>query len=95
MIRFIDLDDQITEGDNEFAFYDTVTDRFVEIFGSVTWPTVRALYNDVCASMGKDPETMPNKDIDFYMQFQRYFSLVPIEKWDKYCVTDLSRTNEH
>lgn len=29
MIRFVNIKDQITEGAIEFAWYDTVTDRFI------------------------------------------------------------------
>jgi len=47
MIRFIDLGTQICHPDDddpipEFAFYDTVTDRFLEIEGTQTW----ASWND-------------------------------------------------
>ncbi len=36
MIRFIDLKEQITD-DFEFAWYDTILDRFLEFSGSQTW----------------------------------------------------------
>lgn len=39
MIRFVDLRGQDTGG-GRFAFYDTITDRFVEDdYGAVTWNT--------------------------------------------------------
>jgi hypothetical protein len=31
MIRFINIGDQITQESNDFAFYDTVTDEFLEL----------------------------------------------------------------
>ena len=37
MIRFIDLGDQILEGEPEFAWYTTITDTFIEIGGNQTW----------------------------------------------------------
>lgn len=33
MIRFIDIGDQILEGENHFAWFDTVTDTFIEFNG--------------------------------------------------------------
>jgi len=46
MIRFIDLSGQITEEGKEFAFYDTVTDRFIEIGGDQIWEN----FNEVVES---------------------------------------------
>lgn len=37
MKRFIDLGDQIDEGTKEFAWYDTILDRFEEFSGEQTW----------------------------------------------------------
>ena len=37
MIRFIDLGDQILEGMREFAWFDTVVDRFIEFNGTHVW----------------------------------------------------------
>jgi len=37
MIRFIDLGDQILEGEPQFAWFDTITDRFIELGGTQTW----------------------------------------------------------
>lgn len=46
MIRFINLKDQITEGANEFAFYDTVTDSFCWFSGSQRWSSVEEFKQD-------------------------------------------------
>jgi len=46
MIRFIDLTNQITEGTKEFAFYDTVTDKFVLFSGCQTWETIENFKQD-------------------------------------------------
>jgi len=39
MIRFIDLGDQILEGQREFAWWDTVVDEFEEFNTAQTWET--------------------------------------------------------
>ncbi len=46
MKRFIDLKDQIIEGNNEFAFYCTVKDRFEVHGGNCIWETVQDFTND-------------------------------------------------
>ena len=33
MLRFVYIGEQISKGEKEFAFYDTVRDRFVELAG--------------------------------------------------------------
>lgn len=33
MIRYVHIGDQIEEGTDQFAFYDTVTDRFIRLGG--------------------------------------------------------------
>jgi len=43
MIRFIDLTDQITEGQKEFAFWCTAKERFLEVFGEQTWESLHDL----------------------------------------------------
>lgn len=37
MIRYINLDNQVTDGEKEFAFFDTVTGNFLEFAGAQTW----------------------------------------------------------
>ena len=37
MIRFIDLGDQILEGTKEFAWWNTITDSFMEFCGVQAW----------------------------------------------------------
>ena len=37
MIRFIDLTGQIIDGETDFAWYDTVTDKFLSFSGNQTW----------------------------------------------------------
>lgn len=40
MIRYIKIGDQISVGENEFAFYDTVVERFYEFSGMQVWNSV-------------------------------------------------------
>ncbi|OPB87826.1 hypothetical protein [Elizabethkingia occulta] len=40
MIVYIDLKDQIIEGENRFAFYDTITDSFCSFSGCQSWSSV-------------------------------------------------------
>ena len=37
MIRFIDLGDQLLYGDPHFAWFDTVSDMFIEYSGEMVW----------------------------------------------------------
>ena len=37
MLRFIDLKGQLTDGDADFAWYDTITDKFLTFSGNQTW----------------------------------------------------------
>ena len=39
MIRFIDLGDQILEGQREFAWWDTISDSFERFNQNETWET--------------------------------------------------------
>ncbi|TET22359.1 MAG: hypothetical protein E3J76_04845 [Candidatus Aminicenantes bacterium] len=46
MIRFIDLGDQILEGQSEFAWWDTISDSFEEFSGNQTWPNWKCFEED-------------------------------------------------
>lgn len=46
MIRFIDLSNQIIEGEKEFAFYNTVTGKFFEFSDSQTWDCIEDFITD-------------------------------------------------
>lgn len=37
MIRFVRIGDQINDGEDAFAFFDTVMDQFVEVNGEHVW----------------------------------------------------------
>ena len=46
MIRFIDLGNQIMDDYNEFSFYDTTIEKFVEFQGNQTWDSIEDFTND-------------------------------------------------
>lgn len=46
MLRFIDLGDQIIEGERQFTFYDTVTDSFCVFSGTQVWNSRFDFIND-------------------------------------------------
>jgi hypothetical protein len=48
MIRFVYIGDQITEGNHDFAFFDTVHDEFMSMQGETVWGSVDEFknYND-------------------------------------------------
>lgn len=46
MVRFIKLGDQINEGVNEFAFFDTVTDKFITFSDCQTWDCISDFISD-------------------------------------------------
>lgn len=46
MIRFINITDQITDGEQEFAFFDTVTDKFKTFSDSQTWNSIADFISD-------------------------------------------------
>lgn len=51
MIRLINMDNQITEGDRAFALWDTVRDRFVEVLDSQAWDSADELAQDLDAQI--------------------------------------------
>jgi hypothetical protein len=65
MLRFINLSDQINEGEKEFAFYDTVTESFVTLSGAQTWTSVD--------DFRKDAHDDPN----WFYSIDRMLSLIP------------------
>ena len=47
MTRFVDLGDQITcDGRKQFAWFDTVTDTFIEICGTHVWESWKDFAED-------------------------------------------------
>ena len=70
MIRFIDLKEQITEKEFEFAWYSTVIDKFLEFGGNQTWYS----WNE----FKKDFE--PIKEIS---EIERFKNLFPKNKLQK------------
>jgi hypothetical protein len=61
MIRFIDLGDQIIEDYPQFAWFDTITDTFIEMSGDQTWDNWEEFeesYN-IEKEAGNIPESWP------------------------------------
>ena len=83
MIRFIDLTNQIMipaddEIYREFAFYNTVNDKFVDLCGSQTWHTIKDFLDDFAQDKHNNHQDEP----------MRFLGLIPKEfydsKWDEY-----------
>ncbi len=75
MLRFIDLTGQITSG-FEFAWYDTVRDKFLTVDGEQTWDCWEDFERDA-----KEDSNFPPLHMD------RFKSLFPKDKFleDKLC----------
>lgn len=71
MIRFIDIGDQIEDEEQQFAFFDTVTDRFIEVCGEQVWSSWDELMEDASCDPGN--RVTDEKD--------RFFGLCP--EWVK------------
>jgi len=74
------LSDQILEGGNEFAFFDTTTDMFRNFSGVHTWDTVDEFKKDFTEEIKDDYD---GKGL------RRFLNLIP-EDWDKKVVTENS-----
>jgi len=73
MIRFIDLGDQITcDGTKEFAWFDTVTDKFLEFNDTHVWGSWDEFDQDLRASI---PENLiESNDSSYWIgRFKRLF----------------------
>ena len=67
MLRFIDLKNQITPYEKEFAWFDTVTDTFLELNGSQFWSSWNEFLEDL------------SEDIDWLQDLERFKRLAPPE----------------
>jgi len=67
MIRFINIKDQIDRDGTAFAWYDTVTDRFLQFDGDQVWNSVA----EFMLSFQKD-------EANFY-KAERFLKLIPEE----------------
>jgi hypothetical protein len=65
------IGDQIIEGEKEFAFYDTILDKFLEFAGSQVWSSHIEFVDDWKRS---------NRDQRFNYPFERLNSLIALEK---------------
>lgn len=72
MIRFIDLGDQILEGEPAFAWFDTITDTFENFDGTEMWHTWKDFVEDF--QVGEPCETRP---------LESYYGLFPKIAFDE------------
>lgn len=79
MIRFIDLGDQIVEGTREFAWWDTVTDTFLQFSGEQTWETWDQFETDFKFSF-PTTEQIVKGDVPTEEKLARFKRLFP-EEW--------------
>lgn len=69
MIRFLNIKDQICEGQNSFAFYDTISDTILEFDGDQVFDTLNEFEQAYKKSyMNKEGGTRP---------LSRFVSLIP------------------
>lgn len=81
MIRFLDLKNQITEGQHDFAFFNTVLDR-IERFGPEDDQVFYSKAEFIRAYNGFKPEHPPS-------ELQRYLRLIP----EDFFTASLDRVN--
>ena len=66
MLRFINLKGQLTEGNSDFAWYDTVTDKFLEFNGIQVWDRWEEFLADFAV------------DCNFHSSIDRFSALFPV-----------------
>ena len=71
MKRFINLSDQILPGTKEFAWWDTVRDRFEQFSGEQSWETTHGFAEAFICSEYNRGNTKTQKELD------RYLKLIP------------------
>jgi len=74
MIRFIDLTDQICDGEREFAWFDTITDRFLEFSTFQTWDNWKDFASDYLDDIDENPS---------FEELERFRTLYPWEDKDE------------
>lgn len=72
MIRFIDLGDQILEGQREFAWWDTVSDSFEEFSTNQVWESWKGFEEDYLLDENREM-------IQDIRSLERYKGLFPKE----------------
>lgn len=76
MIRFIDLGDQILEGQREFAWWDTISDTFEEFNTNQAWET----WEEFEADYRYDADLYDHPPLGDTRPLERYKGLFP-KKW--------------
>ncbi len=76
MIRLIRIGDQICHGEDQFAFWDTVRDRFISVHGEQVFDSLRMFLDH-----SNDAVRHYEMDMDFQMQLR---ALIPrTMRWDE------------
>jgi len=76
MIRFIDLGDQILEGTRQFAWFDTIVDRFDSFCDNQAWETWLEFETD----FRHNDKEVAIANLGNLRPLERYKSLFP-KKW--------------
>jgi len=66
MIRYIKIGDQINEDENEFAFYDTIIERFYEFCGVQVWDSLAEFTMDFDSSAASHNDKLKERLIGLY-----------------------------
>jgi hypothetical protein len=87
MIRFVEIAGQIDRGMLEFAWFDTITDTFLEFGGDQIWET----WTQFAESFWVDNHADDERDMDY---FKRLAGLYPSQRegqeyWAQYLNTPL------
>jgi hypothetical protein len=85
MIRFIDLTNQIVipvddEVWHEFAFFNTVNDRFLTFSGNQTWHTVKDFVDDFATDQDNGYADEPMRFLGLIPQHKGFYGA----KWGEY-----------
>ena len=80
MIRFIDLGDQILEGERRFAWFDTITDTFETYYDNQTWGSWEEFKKDFFFHFPTTGQIVAGYDPR--ERYERYKRLFP-EDWGK------------
>lgn len=70
MIRLIRIGDQIMDGRDDFAFWDTVVDKFVELYDTTVFSSVEDLI-EADRLHGEQPSAPPRHDIERLVRHAR------------------------
>lgn len=82
MMRLILIDEQISEDHKDFAFWNTVTDKFVEIYETTVFTSVRDF--EECVALAKSVPMLPREQDLLEAHAQRLRELLAGVREQKY-----------